>query len=151
MPPTKIPKLPCTHTYLRQTILTHTLPPLYIATSAPSNVSSSQSNILPRLTTHLTHIHAYLGRRQFRSPFLAHNIVLLQHELEKGMSRERREEVEVYVNGMEDPWKKAATELYLARYPGFVMGWDGRLDLGTRELGEEGVKDGGREGGCVVM
>ncbi len=48
------------------------------------------------------------------------------------MTRARRQQVEVYVAGIRDPWKKACMELYLAKYPGFVMRGDGRLDFGTR-------------------
>jgi hypothetical protein len=40
--------------------------------------------------------------------------------------------LELYVSGIRDPWKRAAAELYLARYPGFVMRGDGKLDYGTR-------------------
>lgn len=57
----------------------------------------------------------------------------------------------MYVWGIRDPWKKAATELYLARYPGFVMRGDGRLDYGTRGRGGDGwgtFVEGGR--GCGV-
>jgi hypothetical protein len=70
------------------------------------------------------------------------------------MTRERREQVEIYVAGLRDPWKRACAELYLARYPGFVMGGDGRLDYGTRE-GEGGEGRRGwtwsRLGGCGMM
>lgn len=68
------------------------------------------------------------------------------------MTRRRREQVEMYVRGIRDPWKKAASELYLARYPGLVMRGDGRLDYGTR--GKDGDDRGGHlEGkwGCGVM
>ena len=73
------------------------------------------------------------------------------------MTRARREQVEVYVAGIRDPWKKACTELYLARYPGFVMRGDGRLDYGTRGRDKEvrGVLkwkwDCGEIRGCGVM
>lgn len=90
------------------------------------------------------------------SPFLARDLEKLQHELEAGMTQARRLQVEVYVAGIRDPWKKATTELYLARYPGFVMRGDGRLDFGTRKAGQVGkggsVKwDWRAKGGCGVM
>ena len=74
------------------------------------------------------------------------------------MSRARRQQVEIYVAGIRDPWKKSCAEFYLARYPGFVMRGDGRLDYGT--WGRETEAGGrflsrkwglGRIGGCGVM
>ena len=70
------------------------------------------------------------------------------------MTRARRLQIEVYVAGIRDPWKKAATELYLARYPGFVMRGDGRLDFGTRKAEQErkaGLVKWDWMGGCGVM
>lgn len=66
--------------------------------------------------------------------------------------------MEIYVAGIQGPWKKACTELYLARYPGFVMRGDGKLDYGTRgretEVGGGYLKDKedwGVFGNCGVM
>lgn len=66
--------------------------------------------------------------------------------------------MEIYVAEIHDPWKKACAELYLARYPGFVMRGDGRLDFGTRGREREvkaGILKGKRDwsmlGGCGIM
>ena len=103
-------------------------------------------------------MHSHLGPKRLRSPFLARDIALLQQELETGMSRARRQQVEMYVSDIHDPLKKACAELYLARYPGFVMRGDGRLDFGTRGREREvkaGVLKGkwnwGMLGGCGIM
>lgn len=65
--------------------------------------------------------------------------------------------MQLYVVEMEDGRKRAATELYLARYKGFAMGPDGRLRFGVEMEGfkevekpksERGAK---RVGCCVVM
>ena len=55
--------------------------------------------------------------------------------------------------GIEDPKKRAATELYLARYAGFKIRRDGRLDFGVEE-DRSSVEKCERKlklGYCVVM
>jgi hypothetical protein len=69
------------------------------------------------------------------------------------MSRERRLKVQNYVLGIKDQKKKAATELYLARYAGFKIQGDGRLEFGIEDekpRGEKCGKGSGR-GSCAVM
>ncbi|CAN5951405.1 unnamed protein product [Sphagnum jensenii] len=165
MPANSTSKPACEHVYLRQTILSPALPPLYIAppdrspsTTVAGASLSAPPPISPVLVAQLERVHGRLGPTRFRSPCRARDIRALREELEGGMTRERREQVEIYVAGLRDPWKRACAELYLARYPGFVMGGDGRLDYGTREE-EGGLKgDEGRRGwtwsrlgGCGVM
>jgi hypothetical protein len=167
IPMQTLSKAPCEHIYLRQTILAPTLPPLYVANPTPPppihfSVSSfaapNPGPISPFLIAQLKRVHDRLGPKKIRSPFLARDIARLQWELGGGMTRARRQQVEVYVAGIRDPWRKACAELYLARYPGFVMRGDGRLDYGTRGRDEEiggrvlkGKWDCGEIGGCGVM
>jgi hypothetical protein len=103
-------------------------------------------------------VHSPLGSKKFRSPFLAGDIELLQHELENGMTRARRQQVELYVAAIHDPWKKACTELYLALYLRFVMRGDGKLDYGMRSRESEarsrplkGKWAWGTFGSCIPM
>lgn len=56
--------------------------------------------------------------------------------------------MQFYILGIKDQRKRAAAELYLARYKGFVIGVDGRLGFGTEEGAYgEGVMEGERLGG----
>lgn len=76
------------------------------------------------------------------------------------MSRDRREQTQYYVLQIQDLKKRKAMEVYLARYPGFVMDGGGRLDYGLVDVDAD-KEDG--EGdvimkrlkeklvGCVVM
>lgn len=56
------------------------------------------------------------------------------------MSRERREQVMLYVMSITDVRKRAVAELYLARYPGFFLYGEGGMDFG---LEERAVNDNG--------
>jgi hypothetical protein len=116
------------------------------------------------LTRRLEAIHKTLGPRKPGSAVQATEISRLRRELEGGMCRERRRLVEGYVRGIADPWKRAATEVYLAQYAGFVIRGDGYLDFGTGGWEMENEKkregNGGRKrvwgdwgglGECVLM
>lgn len=60
--------------------------------------------------------------------------------------------MQFYVLGIEDRRKRAATELYLARYKGFEIGGDGRLGFGLEQRGGFDVASGGnRSGGTTEM
>lgn len=121
----------CNHTYLSQTIY-GSLPPLYFSPSSPLTIHTL--NLLENAYFYLkAHCHP-------RSPFEGREILLLRAELEAGMSKDRREQMQYYVVQIQDLRKRKATELYLARYPGFIMYGDGRLDYGLAEMD---VKDDG--------
>jgi hypothetical protein len=72
----------------------------------------------------------------------------LRNELEEGMSRERREQMMLYVLSLQDSREKRAAELYLARYPGFFL--YGGADIGGQRgevrldfsVGDRFVEDG---------
>ncbi|KAH9218187.1 hypothetical protein DL95DRAFT_294087 [Leptodontidium sp. 2 PMI_412] len=160
----------CNHIFHAQT---HNppLPPLYI-TSSPSPTSQTPS-LRPSTIGKLARSLTDLGTPHTHTPFLNGDIVKLRKELESGMSRERRQLMQFYILSIADKRKRAAAELYLARYKGFVLGADGRLGFGLEEgigvsgedesAGSNGVTgDGGREGeqgrsprrgitGCGVM
>ncbi|PVH75590.1 hypothetical protein DL98DRAFT_368645, partial [Cadophora sp. DSE1049] len=118
----------CHHTFHTQTQHS-SLPPLYITLSP----SCQQPTLRPSTLTKLTRALTTLGIPHSHTPFLNHDIVKLRKELEAGMSRERRQAMQFYILGIRDPGKRAAAELYLARYKGFVVGVDGRLGFGTEE------------------
>ncbi|KAH7390426.1 hypothetical protein BKA64DRAFT_710977 [Cadophora sp. MPI-SDFR-AT-0126] len=127
----------CIHIFHTQTQHS-SLPPLYIT---PSH--QQPTTLRPSTLTKLTRALTTLGTPQSHTPFLNHDIVKLRRELESGMSRERRQAMQFYILGVRDPGKRAAAELYLARYKGFVVGVDGRLGFGI----EEGKYGEGSEGG----
>lgn len=118
LPPT------CNHIYLSQTIHGN-VPPLYFSIIHPPTVSTVER---------LQSAYIYLKAHDHpRSPFEARDIQALRQELEAGMSRDRREQLQYYVLQIQDTRKRKATEVYLARYPGFVMYGDGKLDFGLAE------------------
>ncbi|KAG4431670.1 hypothetical protein IFR05_012853 [Cadophora sp. M221] len=129
----------CTHIFHAQT---HhpPLPPLYIS-SSPSPTSQTPS-LHPSTIEKLERSLTDLGTLHTHTPFLNRDIVKLRKELESGMSRERRQVMQFYILGIADKRKRAAAELYLARYKGFVFGADGRLGFGL----EEGFGVGGEDG-----
>ncbi|KAK0105531.1 hypothetical protein ONS95_004109 [Cadophora gregata] len=126
---------PCQHTFLPQSHIAP-LPPLYLTPTATFTIR-------PSTLTKLTRALTSLGTPHTHSPFLNHDIVKLRKELEAGMSRERRQAMQFYILGIRGPRKRAAAEVYLARYKGFVFGVDGRLGFGTEE-GAYGESDGER-------
>ena len=75
-----------------------------------------------------------------RSEGIGHDITALKSELEEGMSRDRREQMRLFVMGLKDERQRRAAEVYLARYPGFVLDGEGKLDygVGDRFLAVEG-------------
>jgi hypothetical protein len=131
----------CNHSILRQTQVAN-LPPLYIA-----------GRVSPYLTRQLQHAHVSLGQTHFQPRIVIQNVKKLQRELALGMSKERRQQVQDFVLSIRDPWKRATIELYLARYPGFLLGRDGRLDYGLSEGDEkiEGWITWKGWGSCGVM
>lgn len=66
------------------------------------------------------------------SPLVGHEVFLLREELEHGMSKERRVEMQLWVRGL-SPQKRAVAELYLARYPGFFLDGEGWMSYGSHQ------------------
>ncbi|PMD31834.1 hypothetical protein L207DRAFT_572593 [Hyaloscypha variabilis F] len=69
-----------------------------------------------------------LGSMKPRSEGLSRDINALRNELEEGMSRDRRDQMLLFVIELNDENQRRAAEVYLARYPGFVLDGDGKLD-----------------------
>jgi hypothetical protein len=69
------------------------------------------------------------------------------------MSKERRERMMFYLLGIENQRLRAATELYLAKFPGFMLDDRGRLDCRLHEevVEEEQGEEWGCGKYCVVM
>lgn len=146
---TTSPTPPCNHTFMTQNIHRE-LPPLYFSTAT----------LTSRTLTILGDAYRYLKAHcRTRSPFEAREIQILRQELEEGMSRDRREQTQYYVLQIQDMRKRKAMELYLARYSGFVMYGDGRLDYGLAVIGDgdhsvgvlESLKDNLKVAGCRIM
>ena len=124
MPSISNPKPECTHSFLRQTVLIPILPPLYIAN--PTHLPPSPTNQLSasdrlsffsaNLITDLERIYTYLGPSKSRprcrppAPRTSERNDQSAEGTNRGLYR-----------GIGDLGKKEATELYLARYRGFVM------------------------------
>jgi hypothetical protein len=129
----------CNHAYLQQARY-GALPPLYFS---PISTYSSTKPTAPEILRKSTYAQLLLalhdlGPERARSPFLAHELTLLRQELEHGMSKERRERMMFYLLGIENQRVRAATELYLAKFPGFMLDERGRLDC---RLHEEAVEE----------
>ena len=84
-----------------------------------------------------------------RMPYIGRDVDALRKELEGGMSRDRRKLMRRFVRRMKDKRERRAAELYLARYPGFVLDVEGiwimvlvlrwLLRRVSQRLGEDGV------------
>ncbi len=83
------PKPKFKHTYVRKT--THlSLPPLFISTA----LRGPKTSTLPRSTlAFLQQSFAFLGHLKTRSQFIGRDIEALRKELERGMSRDRRQQM----------------------------------------------------------
>lgn len=71
------------------------------------------------------------------------DIKILQEELERGMSKEKRLAIQEYVFSVEDPGRRAMLELWLARFPGFMLRTDRLVDFGEADKGRKDVSLGG--------
>jgi hypothetical protein len=110
----------CAHNLLPQ-IRYGNLPPLYIT-------SPLKATALTHLETSLTN----LGTPIIVSPAVGREVTLLREELEHGMTKERRVEMQLWVRGL-SPQKRGVAELYLARHPGFFLDGDGRMSYGSEQ------------------
>lgn len=71
------------------------------------------------------------------------DIIMLQEELEKGMSRKKRIAVQEYVFNVEDPERRAMLEVWLARFPGFMLRTDRLVDFGVADTRKKvGTRNG---------
>jgi hypothetical protein len=88
-----------------------------------------------------------------RSEGLSRDINALRNELEEGMSRDRRKQMLLFVIELNDENQRRAAEVYLARYPGFVLDGDGKLDygVGDRFVTVETRIDAKKGWWCLVM
>jgi hypothetical protein len=59
---------------------------------------------------------------------LSRDINTLRNEIQGGMSRDRREQMLLFVTELNDKNQRRAAEVFLARYPGIVLDGDGKLD-----------------------
>ncbi|KAM0184209.1 hypothetical protein ACHAPC_006150 [Botrytis cinerea] len=123
---------PCAHVWFQQTQVGK-LPPLYLS-SRPSESKLK----------HMEH-HWYQIIQQYRDMpgEKALDIIMLQEELEKGMSREKRIAVQEYVFNVEDPERRAMLEVWLARFPGFMLRTDRLVDFGVADTRKKvGTRNG---------
>ena len=87
-----------------------------------------------------------------RSEAVGRDITALRNELEEDISRDRRALMELFVMGLKEESQRRAVEVYLARYPGFVLDGEGKLDYGVGDrfvAVENDVDQNSRK--CVVM
>lgn len=87
-----------------------------------------------------------------RSPFIGRDVNALRKELEGGMSRDRREQMRLFVADLKDKRQRLAAEVYWARYPEFVLEGEGKLDygIGDRFIAADNTAKFGR-GRCLLM
>ncbi|KAF7865217.1 hypothetical protein EAF04_006194 [Stromatinia cepivora] len=118
----------CAHVWLQQRQIGN-LPPLYLS-SRPSE-------------SKLKHMEHHWNKviQQYRNmpDAEALDIIMLQEELEKGMSKEKRMAVQEYVFNVEDPERRAMLELWLARFPGFMLRTDRLVDFGVADTRQKAV------------
>ena len=87
-----------------------------------------------------------------RSETIGRDITALRDELEDGMPKDRRERMRLFVMGLKEERQRRAAEVYLARYPGFVLDGEGNLDYGAGDLIVSVEDDMNLDGGqCVMM
>lgn len=118
----------CAHVWFQQTQIGN-LPPLYLS-SAPSESK------LKHMEHHWSQII-----QQYRNMHETEvmDIKILQEELERGMSKEKRLAIQEYVFSVVDPGRRAMLELWLARFPGFMLRTDRLVDFGVADTGRKDV------------
>jgi hypothetical protein len=141
------PSPKCAHVYLRQSTYP-SLPPLYIA----AKLRGPRTSSLPlQRIAYLQCSYEFLGSMKPRLPYIGRDVDALRKELEGGMSRDSRKLMRRFVRRLKDKRQRRAPELYLARYPGFVLDVEGKLDygVGTRMVVEKDKPKFG--GGCCTL
>ncbi|TGO58229.1 hypothetical protein BCON_0057g00150 [Botryotinia convoluta] len=112
----------CAHVWFRQSQIGK-LPPLYLS-SRPSESKLK----------HMEHHWDQVIQQYHDMPDeKALDIIMLQEELEKGMSKEKRMAVQEYVFNVEDPERRAMLEVWLARFPGFMLRTDRLVNFGVAD------------------
>lgn len=75
------------------------------------------------------------------SSVIGRDVNALRQELEEVMSKDRREQMRLFVRWLKEKRQRRAAEVYLSRYPGFgfVLDGEGTLDygIGDRFIVEE--------------
>jgi hypothetical protein len=93
-----------------------------------------------------------MGTPRIRPNELTREINSLRQELSQGMSKERKEMLRQHVFSLRSERKKRVAELYLARFPGFMLDEDGRLDYGIGSwVGSVAEERDEKRGFCIVM
>jgi hypothetical protein len=102
--------------------------------------------------SYFQHSVEFLGAMKQRSPFIGRDVNALRKELEGGMSRDRREQMRLFVADLKDKRQRLAAEVYWARYPEFVLEGEGKLDygIGDRFIAADNTAKIGK-GGCLLM
>ena len=135
-------------------VLTSTTHRFNTANSRLSTSPPSASKGLPRLTLlRLERAQLEMGIHKPRAWHQANAVNDFREELSKGMTKERKELLRRHVLSLRSERERMVAELYLARYPGFMLDELGRLDYGLDdwtdpELEVEGMLN---NGWCVVM
>ncbi|KAJ8069276.1 hypothetical protein OCU04_002937 [Sclerotinia nivalis] len=119
---------PCAHVWFQQRQIGK-LPPLYLS-SRPSG---------PKLKHMEHHWNKVIQQYRDMPDADALDIIMLQEELEKGMSKEKRMAVQEYVFNVEDPERRAMLEVWLARFPGFMLRTDRLVDFGVADTRKKAV------------
>ncbi|CAD6443931.1 18ecb2d5-d818-4e3e-9bef-4d06e8e36858 [Sclerotinia trifoliorum] len=118
----------CIHVWFQQRQIGN-LPPLYLS-SRPSE-------------SRLKHMERHWNKvtQQYRDMSDADtlDVIMLQEELERGMSKEKRMAVQEYVFSVEDPERRAMLEIWLARFPGFMLRTDRLVDFGVADMRRKAV------------
>jgi hypothetical protein len=102
---------------------------------------------------HLERAQLDMGTAKPRPHDLNREIKSLRKELSQGMSKERKEILRQHVFSMRSEREKRVAELYLARFPGFMLDEDGRLDYGIRNWFDSMMEEGDEKKRkfCMVM
>ncbi|APA11170.1 predicted protein [Sclerotinia sclerotiorum 1980 UF-70] len=112
----------CAHVWFQQRQIGK-LPPLYLS-------SSPSESKLKHMEHHWIKV---IQQYQYMPEADVLNITMLQEELERGISKEKRIAVQEYVFNVEDPERRAMLEVWLARFPGFMLRTDRLVDFGVAD------------------
>lgn len=122
----------CAHAWFRQSQIGK-LPPLYLS-SPPSE---------PRLKHIEHHWNQVIQQYQDMQDTEVLDIIMLQEELERGLSKDKRREIQEYVFSVEDPERRAMLEIWLARFPGFMLRTDRLVEFGVTDRRKKAATSSG--------
>ncbi|KAG9231358.1 hypothetical protein BJ875DRAFT_122856 [Amylocarpus encephaloides] len=115
----------CKHIFLSQ-VQYGGLPGLYFTPLA-------QQGLMKNAFLQLGRALLDMGVPKVQPSHVAREVGGLRRELSGGMSRDRKELMRQHVLGLRTERERRVAELYLARYPGFVLDENGKLDYGLRD------------------